>query len=115
MRESKGAGLFNREATAWFKGLAIIMVILSHFAEWWSWFYAEEGTKELIRYGISRFGPYGVAMFFLFSGYGLAKSAGKKRIGIRFILKRIVNVYIPYLIMVVLITLLSGGFEDKEA
>lgn len=114
MREAKGAGLLNRDATAWFKGLAIIMVILSHFAEWWTWFYTEQGTSELIRDGISRLGPYGVAIFFLFSGYGLAKSAGKRRIGIRFILKRIVNVYIPYLIMVVLITLLSGGFESKE-
>jgi len=110
----KNNGLYKREATAWFKGLAIIMVILSHFAEWWTWFYAEEGTRELVRYGISRFGPYGVAIFFLFSGYGLAKSAGDKRIGIKFILKRVVSVYVPYLIMVVLITLLSGGFEDKE-
>lgn len=114
MREAKGAGLLNRDATAWFKGLAIIMVILSHFAEWWTWFYTEQGTSELIRDGISRFGPYGVAIFFLFSGYGLAKSVGKRRIGIRFIIKRILNVYVPYLIMVVLITLLSGGFESKE-
>ena len=90
------------------------MVILSHFAEWWSWFYAEEGIRELVRYGISRFGPYGVAIFFLFSGYGLAKSAGDKRLGIKFISKRIVSVYVPYLIMVVMITLLSGGFEDRE-
>lgn len=106
--------LYKRDSSAWFKGLAIIMVILSHYAEWWSWFYTEEGTRELIRDGISRFGPYGVAIFFLFSGYGLAKSAGDKRIGIKFILKRIVSVYIPYLIMVVLIDLLSGGFETAE-
>jgi len=110
----KSNSLYKREATAWFKGLAIIMVILSHFAEWWSWFYAEEGMRELVRYGISRFGPYGVAIFFLFSGYGLAKSAGDKRIGIHFILKRMASVYVPYLIVVVLITLLAGGFEDKE-
>lgn len=106
--------LYKRQSSGWFKGLAIIMVILSHYAEWWSWFYVEEGTSELIRSGISRFGPYGVAIFFLFSGYGLAKSAGDKRIGWKFILKRLLNVYIPYLVMVILIDLLSGGFETFE-
>ena len=106
--------LYKRQSSGWFKGLAIIMVILSHYAEWWSWFYVEEGTAELIRSGISRFGPYGVAIFFLFSGYGLTKSAGDKRIGGRFILKRLLNVYVPYLVMVILIDLLSGGFETAE-
>ena len=63
----------------------MFMIILSHYAEWWTWFYTEEGTSELIRNGISRFGPYGVAIFLLFSGYGLTKSAGNSRIGIKFI------------------------------
>lgn len=114
MNSVPSKGLYQREASGWFKGLAIIMVILSHFAEWWSWFHVEEGISEKIRYGISRFGPYGVGIFFLFSGYGLTKSAGDKRIDFRFILKRLMNVYIPYLIIVVLIELLSGGFESKE-
>lgn len=114
MEAVKNTNLYKRDATAWFKGLAIIMVILSHFAEWWSWFYAEEGTTELVRNGVSRFGPYGVAVFLLFSGYGLAKSAGEKRIGLKFILKRIVSVYIPYLIIVALIDFLSGGLKTLE-
>ena len=106
--------LYKRESSGWFKGLAIIMIILSHYAEWWSWFYVEEGTAELIRLGMSKFGPYGVAIFFLFSGYGLVKSAGDKRIGWKFIIKRILNVYIPYLVMVVPIVLLSGGFKNMS-
>ncbi len=114
MDSIKKDALYNKEISTWFKGLAIIMVILSHYAEWWSWFYVEEGTRELIRLGISRFGPYGVAIFFLFSGYGLTKSAGNKRIGVGYILKRVINVYIPYLVMVVLIELLSGGFKTFE-
>lgn len=114
MEAVKGTHLFNKDISTWFKGIAIIMVILSHYAEWWSWFYVEEGTSELIRNGISRFGPYGVAIFLLFSGYGLTKSAGERRIGIRFILKRIVGVYIPYFIIVLLIDILSGGLEDVE-
>lgn len=103
--------LFSRQATSWFKGLAIIMVILSHYAEWWTWFYTSEGTSELIRSGISRFGPYGVAIFFLFSGYGLAKSAGNRRIGCAFIARRLINVYIPYFIIALLIECLSDGLN----
>lgn len=114
MSETRKQTLFTREASAWFKGLAIVMVILSHYAEWWSWFHVEEGMAELIRDGVSRFGPYGVAIFLLFSGYGLSKSAGDKRIGGRFILKRVLGVYLPYLMMVILIELLSGGFETVE-
>ena len=107
--------LYKREASTWFKGLAIIMIVLSHFAEWWSWFFVEEGNRELVRDGISRFGPYGVAIFFLFSGYGLVKSAGDKRIDWRFVAKRFVNVYIPYLVVVCVIKILSGSFNFENA
>ena len=107
--------LYKREASTWFKGLAIIMIVLSHFAEWWSWFFTEEGNRELVRDGISRFGPYGVAIFFLFSGYGLVKSAGDKRIDWRFVAKRFVNVYIPYLVVVCVIKILSGSFNFENA
>lgn len=105
----KNRVLFTKKTSAWYKGIAIIMVILSHYAEWWSLFCEEEGTREMIRYGISRLGPYGVAVFLLFSGYGLSKSAGEKRIGLKFILKRVISVYIPYLIMAFLIEMLSGS------
>jgi len=107
--------LYSRKASSWFRGLGIIMVILSHFAEWWSWFFTEEGNRELVRDGMSRLGPYGVAIFFLFSGYGLVKSAGDKRIDWRFVAKRFVSVYIPYLVIVTVITLLSGGFDFENA
>ncbi len=103
--------LFTKDASYWFKGLAILMVILSHYTEWWAWFHTLEGTSELIRSGLSRFGPYGVAIFFLFSGYGLSKSAGDKRIGLPFIAKRLSSVYLPYLIVAILIELLSDGLQ----
>ena len=113
--EAKKVNLYSRQASTWFKGLAIIMIVLSHFAEWWSWFFTEEGNRELVRDGMSRLGPYGVAIFFLFSGYGLVKSAGDKRIDWRFVAKRFVGVYIPYLIIVIAIALLSGGFNFENA
>lgn len=112
MTEKKA--LFSRQASAWFKGLAIIMVVLSHFAEWWSWFQVTEGTAEIIRLGCTKMGPYGVAIFLLFSGYGLTKSAGEERIGIKFILKRFTGVYIPYVILVFLIEILSDGLHTWQ-
>ena len=113
--EAKTINLYSRQASTWFKGLGIIMIILSHFAEWWSWFFTEEGYRELVRDGMSRLGPYGVAIFFLFSGYGLVKSAGVNRIDWRFVGRRFVSVYIPYLVIVSAIKLLSGGFPLKNA
>jgi len=108
------ASLFDKKATSWFKGMAIIMVILSHFAEWWSWFYPTEGLAEDIRFGCAQLGPYGVAIFFLFSGYGLSKSAGDKRIGLSFICKRLQNVYLPYLLVTLIIQILSKAVNLKK-
>lgn len=104
--------LFSKETSTWFKWAAIVMVVVSHYAEWWAWFTVEEGTREIIRFGLSRFGPYGVAIFLLFSGYGLAKSAGNGRIGPKFILKRVIGVYIPYLIMVIMLEVCSGSLHS---
>ena len=114
MDKMKKNVLFTREASVWFKWAAIVMVIASHYAEWWSWFTVEEGTREVIRFGLSRMGPYGVAIFLLFSGYGLAKSAGNNRIGLKFILKRVLSVYIPYLIMIILIEFLAGNLHSLD-
>ena len=114
MDKMKKNVLFTREASAWFKWAAIVMVIASHYAEWWSWFTVEEGTREVIRFGLSRMGPYGVAIFLLFSGYGLAKSAGNNRIGLKFILKRVLSVYVPYLIMIILIEFLAGNLHSLD-
>lgn len=110
----KEKNLFSREASAWFRGLGIFMVILSHYAQWWSWFQVEEGVRELLRFAFSKMGPYGVAVFFLFSGYGLVKSAGEERIDFLFVVKRLINVYIPYLIIVFFIEIFSGGFESMQ-
>lgn len=114
MKSEKRNVLFTKEASLWFKWAAVVMVVLSHFAEWWSWFIVEEGNRETIRFALSRMGPYGVAVFLLFSGYGLAKSAGTQRIHMKFILKRITGVYIPYLIVVILLEFCSGNFHSLE-
>lgn len=105
-------GLFDRQIGYWFRGIAIIMVILSHYAEWWSWFLPTEGAAEEFRLTLTKLGVYGVNIFFLFSGYGLTKAAEGKRIDGHFILRRMQSVYLPYLIIVGIIDMLSGGFSS---
>lgn len=114
MDSVENTSMFSKKTSLSFRGIAILMVMLSHYAEWCSWFHTFEGAAETIRHFLTGLGPYGVAVFLLFSGYGLTKSAGNNRIGFRFILKRFFSVYIPYLVVVFLINLLSNGLTTVE-
>lgn len=108
--DSDSKTLFDRQTGYWFRGIAIIMVIMSHYAEWWEWFFSTVGKAEDFRLTLSKLGIYGVNIFFLFSGYGLTKAAEQKNIDGGFIWRRIQSVYLPYLIIVGIIQILSGGF-----
>lgn len=108
--ESELKSLFDRKTGYWFRGIAIIMVILSHYAEWWAWFLPTVGKAEDYRLTFTKLGIYGVNIFFFFSGYGLTKAAENKRIGGTFIWHRIRSVYLPYLVIVGIIQIISGGF-----
>lgn len=111
-KSKKKNGLLPRQATGWFKGLAILMIIASHYAEWWSWFTPSEGNTELFRQGLTKLGDYGAVLFLLFSGYGLVKSLKGGRVTLKFVWKRIRTVYLPYLILMGLVQLYAGGFAD---
>lgn len=104
--------LMNKRETDWFRGIAAVMVVLSHYAEWWEWFTPTEGNAEMFRVALSKLGVYGVDIFFLFSGYAMVHSLGQERMHAQFIWKRIRNVYIPYFFVVGIIELLSGGFTS---
>lgn len=110
--ESESIVLFDRQTGYWFRGVAIVMVIASHYAEWWAWFFAVEGKAEDFRLALSKLGVYGVNIFFLFSGYGLTKAAEHKGIDGSFVSRRIQSVYIPYLVIIGIIQILSGGFAS---
>ncbi len=112
MGSNNGGQLMNKRETDWFRGMAAVMVVLSHYAEWWTWFTPTEGNAEMFRLALSKLGPYGVDIFFLFSGYAMVKSLGQERMHPQFIWKRIKNVYIPYFLVVGAIELLSGGFTS---
>ncbi len=108
------AQLLSKRVTNWFRGIAVIMIVLSHYAEWWAWFVPSEGGAELLRTAFVKLGSYGVGMFLLFSGYAMVKSLGQERMYPEFIKKRFKNVYVPYLIVIGIIELISGGFTSSH-
>ncbi|MCR4650664.1 MAG: acyltransferase [Lachnospiraceae bacterium] len=87
------------------RGIAIIIVIMSHYAGW-----MPSDDPASVRAVISEWGPYGVDIFFAISGYGLMRSAMKRGVDKRFILSRFLNSYLPYVITVGVLKLIQGGF-----
>lgn len=101
--------MIKRDTSIIFRALAIIIVMMSHYA---TWMYLP-AANEALRYRISNWGPFGVDIFFLLSGYGLYLSASKTtRPGWLFLIKRLVNVYIPYLVIVFIVMLINGEWKD---
>lgn len=95
----------TRRQSAALRGVAILMVLASHYIHW----YGDLIPNEGFCYGVSRLGIYGVDLFFLVSGYGLAKSAARKRPGLSYWKNRLKNMYVPYLVLAGIIELSSGG------
>lgn len=100
--------MITKNTSKWFRGLAILMVLISHYAEW------NVATPDLegFRSFACKLGIYGVNIFFLMSGYGLIKSIEKKVIDSDFIKKRIMMVYFPYFIIIGLLTLIDGSLNS---
>lgn len=97
----------TKEQSLLLRGIAIFLVLICHYAVW----IGEIFHSDLLEYGLGRFGVYGVDLFFVVSGYGLVKSVGKKRINGTFLWKRFKTVYLPYLLIVGLITVYDGGIS----
>lgn len=101
----------TKEQSLVLRGIAILMVIVSHYAEW----YTDILSNEALRFGLTRLGVYGVNIFFLVSGYGLVKSVTRNRIGGRFLWNRLKNTYLPYLLIAGVIELYAGGIQSGKA
>lgn len=93
------------------RGIAILMVIGSHYA---GWMYTES-FNESLRNWISTWGVYGVDIFFVLSGYGLVKSADRNGIDKRFVIRRILNSYVPYILITGFFSILDKSVDSKEA
>ncbi|MBD5494034.1 MAG: acyltransferase [Lachnospiraceae bacterium] len=104
--------LMNKRETDWFRGIAALMVVLSHYGHWLKDILSLEGMAETFCLALTKLGIYGVDIFFLFSGYAMVKSLGNRKMNWQFIWKRIKNVFIPYIIVIGVIELLSGNLTS---
>lgn len=103
--------MIDNKTSKVFRGIAILMVITSHYA---GWMYTES-FNESLRVWISTWGVYGVDIFFLLSGYGLVKSASKSGIDKSFIIKRFMNSYVPYILIAGFHALLDKHIDSPGA
>ena len=95
-----------RQVTVELRGIAILLVVVGHI-----------GAHVLVP-GQQRYfpvlGQYGVSIFFLLSGFGLARSYAKKQFCLKeFIKRRLSRVMIPYWIVTVIIVTLDVFFLNR--
>ncbi len=110
MGDERQIHLLRKDTASLYRGIAVLMVVLSHYAEWWIWFVPLHPEWEILHLAVTKLGVYGVDIFFLFSGYAMMKSMNGQTMSLRFIIRRIQGIYIPYLVIIGIIDLLSGGF-----
>ena len=94
-----------------FRGIAILMVIGSHFI----YGIGDDTINEMWKQWIYTWGIYGVDIFFLLSGYGLVKSYQKNGIDKRFVLNRFLNSYVPYILIVGFFALIDRSIDSTKA
>lgn len=81
------------------KGILCIMIMISHILELYHW--------PNILYNIHSFAYIFVALFFMFSGYGLKYSYNHNQDYMKsFVSKRLLRVYIPYLLCNILVDII---------
>lgn len=83
---------FTIDNSLFLRGIGTILVVLAHYAQW----YISMGNQNIFWLLLSKTGRYGVAIFFFVSGYGIVCSA-RNGLDIKWIGRRIINVYLPYL------------------
>ncbi len=98
--------MINSKTSKAFRGVAMIMVMIIHFTNW----NYQGPLSEVWKSMVSSFGIYGVDIFFLLSGYGLVRSYEKNGIDRKFVTRRILNSYVPYLLIVGILSI----FVDKN-
>lgn len=93
--------MISKRTSKIFRGIAILMVISSHYAGWM----ITSPQMPKLREFVGGLGVFGVDIFFLLSGYGLVKSVSKSGVTGLFLWNRIRACYLPYLIIVGVISL----------
>lgn len=99
---------FMKQDSMFFRSVAILMVVAAHYSDL---MYIESGYR--LWNILNKLGRYGVAIFFLVSGYGLTKSIKNKELDIHFLFRRIKAVYVPFICMQLLALIFIGIPNDN--
>jgi peptidoglycan/LPS O-acetylase OafA/YrhL len=101
IRRTRTLSFFSIETTTELKGLAILMVVLSHIG-----YFLVSDHQFLVP--LSNYAGVGVDLFLILSGYGLVATSLRKPLSIgKFYIKRLARVYVPVLITVAFFLLLN--------
>ena len=96
VEDGKPLNLLERDASTALKGLSAFFVIAAHTHAWL------EGSVSICPWSkfadiiLTQLGGMGVLIFFFLSGYGIQEGYGKRSIDRSYIIKRIKNVWLPY-------------------
>lgn len=107
----KKIGLISKNTSMFFRGIAILMVICSHYFEWGASF---SGSEKLSLF-VSSLGDWGVGIFFFMSGYAIYKGYGIRNTDCMFVIKRLKNTYIPYLLIATFIAVYGKSLTDLKS
>lgn len=103
--------LFSINTSYFLRGIAILMVIFSHYFEWGA---DSVGNQSLASFVMS-LGDWGVGIFFFLSGYALWLGYGNRNTDRTYIFKRFKNMYLPYILMATVIALINRSIDSPKA
>jgi peptidoglycan/LPS O-acetylase OafA/YrhL len=107
IRHGRGSGFLPTEATNELKGVAILLVVLSHIG-----YFLVSDHSFLVP--LSNYAGVGVDLFLILSGYGLVASALKRPLTIlQFYKKRLSKIYFPVAATLLLLLILDAVFLHK--
>ena len=103
--------MITKNTSYFFRGIAILMVIFSHYFEWG----ADQAGNKKIAHFIASLGDWGVGIFFLMSGYALYLGYKDRKTDKEYLIKRFKNVYLPYIIIAAIIMIIAGELTDLKS
>lgn len=103
-KQAKGTLLTKADSAA-VKGMAALCVMLAHYALWMeSYFHRKLSIVFLIP---KQLGGIGVLLFFFLSGYGIYFSSIKNDMNFKWLVRKVLNVYIPYFFMKLVLEIIN--------
>ena len=91
--------MLSKEMTTALKGLSAFLVIAAHTHNWMKPEITSSTIDKFNDLVLTQLGGIGVLVFFFLSGYGIQEGYGHKSVGKSYILKRLRNVIVPYVVL----------------